>query len=411
MQTLTPPNSAPVAINLPFSNAACMLPPVCPVDVGAELLRLNQCSAEQAPALRFIPLHKDNEQAWTDLQASLPEQAVGYDHVHCAYQHLYFSSHSSAYQVLDCLLYWQEQVIGIWPLACYQSQDGETKRWQLSSHLNGTFGICAPLLIPQLSAKQEKMIARAWLSAVAQLASDFAIESLSFAAPLGTNNLPHWYHELLTLGAQLSARHSLVAELNLSAAAYQQQLRKSYKGLINQARKLWRSEIDSRGDRAQFAEFQRLHEQVAGRQTRNASTWEKQYEAIVHGAAYALYLRDAEQQLVGASLFNCSRDEAYYAVGVYQRELFAQPLAHLNLYEAITFARQQGLHRLILGHRPYPNDQPAPSEKELQIAFFKEGFANQLILQAQLSVSAQQLSALLPTQQNQHPLTPHLANA
>ena len=82
-----------------------------------------------------------------------------------------------------------------------------------------------------------------------------------------------------------------------------------------------------------------------------------------------------------------------YAVGVYDRQLFDKPLAHLSLYAAIGHARENGARTFILGERPYPSDSPPPSDKELQIAYFKEGFATELWLVPFLTITPKRLAA------------------
>lgn len=362
----------------------------------------------EGQACQFVLLTESNRHDWQAILAALPEQPVGYDLLHCAYQHAYFASAfadasgnafasaSANYRQLDCLILWHEKVVGVWPLALF-SHAGE---WRLASHINGAPGVSPPLLLAGLTEKQEKAIARAWLGALARLCADFGVAALELVGPPlgdsgnGQAQLPYWHGLAMAQGAQLSGRHRLVADLRSTASEYHQQLRKSYKALINKARNLWQVSIDTAGDAEKFAAFQGMHEQVAGRQTRPVSTWQAQFDAIVAGAAYALYLHDSAGELVGASLFNRSRDEAYYAVGVYRRELFDQPLAHLSLDEAIRFAREQGLQRCILGARAYPGDAQPPNAKEEQIAFFKEGFASGLQMQAVLSLSAKQLTSL-----------------
>lgn len=341
----------------------------------------------ETSACRFVPLTAKNQGDWLRLLAALPEQPVGLHPLHIEYQHVYFSSVYPRYRRLDCLLVLHGQSVGVWPLAIF----GNDQSMRLSSHLNGSTGIVPPALIGGLSEKQEKTIARAWLDVIARLCADFAVAELEFAASPNVGDLPIWHALLMEAGAHIAGRHRLIADLTLNEAAYHQQLRKSYKALINAAHKLWQVEIDASGDAEQFAAFQHLHEEVAGRKTRSAESWQRQFDAIPAGAAFAIYLRDTADTLVGASLFNRSRDEAYYAVGAYRRELFDQPLTHLSLDEAIRFARQQGIRRFILGQRAYPADTPPPTAKEEQIAFFKEGFATGLQLLPILGIAGNRL--------------------
>lgn len=344
---------------------------------------------------RLVPLDESNRAQWSALVDRLPYQPVGYDLPNGDYQHTYFASAFPLYRRLDCLVFWQRQAIALWPLGVF----GDAQSLRLSSHLNGALGIAPPLLGERLSEKQEKAVSRSWLGAVAALCRDFPIAGLDFLAPPAGETLPHWHGLLMTLGATYGGQHRLIVDLTLPEAEYHRQIRKSYKALINGAAKLWRVELDTAGDAENFAAFQRLHEAVAGRKTRPEATWQRQFDAIQGQTAFVLYLRDAAGMLVGASLFNCSRDEAYYAVGAYRRELFDQPLAHLNIFEAIRHARSRGLRRFVLGQRSYPGDIPAPSGKEEQIAFFKEGFATGLQVQPLLRIAGNRLAEAMSIHQ------------
>jgi len=330
---------------------------------------------------------------WNAALARAPAQPVGYHRSHGDYQQAYFSAAFPDYRVLDCLFEWRGETIALWPVSLYRQ--GEA--WVLSSHLNGAPGIVPPLPLVELSDKGRRALTLAWLEALAHLTAPLPGETrLALFAPGPAGHAADWYARLLKQGARSGLRHRLVADLTWPEEAYHRNLRKSYKALINQARRLWQVTIDAQGDAAAFAEFQALHVQVAGRQTRPQVTWDRQFDAIRQHAAFAVYLREADGRLIGGSLYNCSRDEAYYAVGAYDRQLFDLPVAHLSLDAAIHHARASGRRQFILGDRPFPGDQPPPSDKEAKIAFFKEGFATALQLLPTLEIAAAQLASLRP---------------
>lgn len=363
------------------------------MSAGASQPDLLPAIIQEGSADRGLPAGKDcrlrlytesDGPLWQALLDAVPEQPVGYHRLHCDYQHAYFASAHPHYRRLDCLILWRGAAVGIWPLAVF----GDASGLRLSSHLNGAYGIAPPLLSPTLSDKQRKAVTAAWLEAAAALAAqlDGPTGPLRFVSAQPWLAAPDWYQRLLVQGGRLLGRHRIVADLTLDDAGYHQQLRKSYKALINSAAKTWSVSLDASGDAAAFAEFQALHVAVAGRQTRPDNTWQLQFEAIAAGAAFAVYLRDGDGRLVGASLYNASRDEIYYAVGAYDRRLFDQPVAHLSLYQAIGFARESGRRCFVLGDRPFPGDPAPPSDKEAKIAFFKEGFATALQLLPSLEI-------------------------
>ncbi len=355
--------------------------------------RLAAWQAPPSAPCRLEALTPENRRQWSALLEQLPDQPVGYDLCHGDYQHCYFASAFPLYRRLDFLVFRDDQPLGIWPLGVF----GEEGKLRLSSHVNGALGVAPPLLFPGLSEKQEKAVCRTWLGVIASLCDDLDITSVDFLSPPLSGLLPHWHGVVMGMGATFGGQHRLVADLTLPETDYHRRLRKSYKALINSAARSWQLTIDSQGDPEHFAAFQRLHEEVAGRKTRPEATWQHQFAAIAGQRAFALYLHDGDRKLVGASLFNCSRDEAYYAVGAYRRELFDQPLAHLNVYAAIGHARQRGMSRMILGQRAYPGDWQTPNSKEEQIAFFKEGFATGMQVQALLRTDGNRLAEMMST--------------
>lgn len=344
--------------------------------------------ASAAGPLTFTPLPEAGP--WDALLAALPRQPVGYGWRHVAYQHAYFAEFSSRYARLDCLVGWQGKPIGLWPLALAADDAGQAR---LTSNLNGVAGVVPPLLPPALPEKVHKAAARQWLTLAGAISAAHGVGGLTFAAPPATGAAPPWQRILLELGATTRVRHQARIDLALPEADYHAGLRKSYKALINSARRSWSATIDEKGNDEAFAAFEAFHIQVAGRRTRSRASWTEQFAAIAEGSAFAVYLRDAAGTLVGASLFNCSRDEVLYAVGAYDRTLFDKPLAHLGLAEAIACARRRGARNFILGDRPYSADQPAPNEKELQIGYFKEGFATELVLVPYLTIDSEALKA------------------
>lgn len=356
---------------------------------SAELLRLiaTSCANEK---LKFEPAANRGSD-WKDFLNHLAYVPVGYARRHTDYQHAYFSAFNPEYAELDCLITWQGTLIGLWPLAWAGGRDGQN---YLSSHINGSVGVAPPLLCGNLSEKQEKAVTRAWLGIVAALSSKLVIPAVNLVPPRAQHNLPHWHSLCMSHGAAISCKHQLIADLTLTEDEYHRRLRKSYKAQINAAEGLWQVAIDVTGNPDAFAQFQGLHESVAGRKTRPIETWQAQFDAITAGEAFAVYLRDSNGRMVGASLFNCSRNEAYYAVGAYDRTLFHQPLAHLSLYKAVCFAKQSGLDCLLLGQRVFPSDREIPSTKEEQISFFKEGFATATQLIPELRLSATQIQSL-----------------
>jgi FemAB family protein len=152
-------------------------------------------------------------------------------------------------------------------------------------------------------------------------------------------------------------------------------IRRRYKALINAGDRLWEKSVLTDFSEELWKEFRLLHLMVAGRQTRSLESWNVQHEAIASGDAFLVYLRDESKRMVGGGLFHVSRDEGVYAVGAYDRSLFDKPLGHIVQWQAIQEMKKRKVHWYKIGVTSYPGDVPKPTDKEMSISHFKEGFA------------------------------------
>ena len=60
--------------------------------------------------------------------------------------------------------------------------------------------------------------------------------------------------------------------------------------------------------------------------------------------------------------------------------MFDKPVSHVVQWAAIKHLKDMGIKWHYIGQRFYMGDESKPSNKELQIAYFKEGFATNVIL-------------------------------
>ena len=157
-------------------------------------------------------------------------------------------------------------------------------------------------------------------------------------------------------------------------------IRKRFKSLVNLGERLWTVNVcDSISDE-EFREFRELHYKVAGRRTRSIETWNMQKKAIDNKEAFLITLRNDYSDLVGAGLFYISRDEGVYAVGAYNRDLFDKPVSHVVQMRAIQHMKEIGLRWYRIGTRFYQTDDRTTTDKEYNIAYFKEGFSTNMFL-------------------------------
>jgi hypothetical protein len=165
------------------------------------------------------------------------------------------------------------------------------------------------------------------------------------------------------------------------------QLRDSYRSLVNWGRQQIRPVyINAENpDREHYDRYPAFHEKVAGAAHYNEAYWNTYWDEIVAGRGeLSLGFLD-DGRLVTGTLVVDAGTNAYYASGVYERELFDKPLGHFPVFDAIMRAGARGLVRFDLGEI-YPDG--AASEKEVQIGFFKKGFTSSFVLRTVWVLSA-----------------------
>ena len=176
--------------------------------------------------------------------------------------------------------------------------------------------------------------------------------------------------------SSIDIRHYYVLELeDRNQKFIWQNIRKSYKNLINQQLKKFNFTIlDSGNFRSDFWEkFEKLHVEVAGFRSRSRESWRLQSEQILKDEGFSL-MATKNNQLIGGALFLCSKQETYYGVGAYIRNDKNLNCSHAIQYLAIMESLKRGKKKHILGEK---NDQSTTSDpKLLGISNFKKGFSS-----------------------------------
>jgi len=172
--------------------------------------------------------------------------------------------------------------------------------------------------------------------------------------------------------------YDLDIDLTLELSEIKSYFRKSYKSIINKTNKnLTQVIYDSNNISVEsWMEIKNLHKNVAGKKTRSDKTWDLQYQMIKSGRAFSTAIYD-NKTLIAASLFGISKFDAFYFIGVYNRDMEHLNLGHHSLYLAITKSKQLNLNTFNLGTLSIPSIYNQLTEKELSIEHFKKGFASQ----------------------------------
>lgn len=294
---------------------------------------------------------------------------VKYSGTSIDYDSSYWIGNRADFTDVSLVIYYDKQPAAIWPLSV---MGGESI----------AFGSCGGMLLPpifdqRLALRSVKKVIAGCLDFADGFCREngvFAWESReSFAAKSG---LGEWHVQAMQRGAEATLRHDIFVDLSMDIAAIKNRFRKSYKSLITSGKQHFNvGLLGVEGGTGIWQEFRALHLAAAGRATRSQESWDLQYLTLLKGEIFLVHLRDDDGRMVGGALFHLTRDEGYYSVGAYDRNLFDKPIGHVIQHEAIEEFKRRGVRWYFIGSRPFPAEPPALSDKQKAIVLFQNGFA------------------------------------
>lgn len=312
---------------------------------------------------------RDFPDDWSRVSDRVDYLPVKYSGTSIDYDSSYWIGNGVDFHDASLVLYYDKQPCAIWPLSV---MGGE----------RFTFGSCggmlmAPVFDQRLALRSVKKVIAGCLEFADIFCRENSIPAWesreSFSAKSGFDE---WHIQAMQLGAQASVRHDIFVDLSMDIAAIKNRFRKSYKSLITSGKQHFNvGLLDAEGDKKVWQEFRALHLAAAGRATRSEDSWDLQYLALTKGEIFLVHLSDHSGRMVGGALFHVTRDEGYYSVGAYDRDLFDKPIGHLIQYEAIEEMKRRGVRWYFIGGRPFPAEPPVLSEKQQAIVLFQNGFA------------------------------------
>jgi len=324
--------------------------------------------------------------AWDQVWQSLPYLSVAYSASMIDYQRAYFRDAGWALQDASLVLRTDGRPCALWPLTL----GGPNGSPRITS--SGAT-VMAPVFAPGLSPRMIKKICTRAIAFLRLLCAEQGLTELVLeqgpTPGLVTEGVNEWHQQLLAAGGTVMLRHDLYADLRPALPDIRASFRKSFRPLINVGLRNWSVFVldQSSPSGTEWAEFKQLHRQVSGRSTRSDETWAQQHAMLSNEEAFLVGLRDpVDQRLVGAGFFQCTRDEGFYAVGAYDRSLFDKPLGHVVQQRAIETMKARGMCWYRIGERHYPQDKPKPTDKEVSISAFKQGFASHLLQRSEFVV-------------------------
>ena len=313
-----------------------------------------------------------NTSTWDQVMSSCKYIPVNYTCSSIDFQTAYLQDNINQIQDLSTIIYWDNRPVAIWPISLSSSN---------GKNILGSHGmpVHPPLFVNSCPLLTRKNIIKRCLKIADIFSVKFGVSSWessdSFMDSLG---LSDWHLASMNRGATCAITHDLFINLRLSMEEIKNGIRKSYKSLVSSGLRHWSLGVLEKMDNSVWGQFHDLHVNVAGRKTRSDETWDIHHRDIGEKRGFLVYLSNEQGGMEGAGFFKFTRDEGLYAVAAYRRDLFDKPLGHIVQYRAIEELKRRDVRWYKLGRRYFHSDTPKPSDKEVTIAEFKQGFSTHL---------------------------------
>ena len=332
-------------------------------------------------------LRCNNVALWNSIYDKLDYQSIAYSSMMIDYQTLYMLSFDETTEESSVIIYSGGLPVGLWLL--HSSKQDSSIRFSSSGN-----NIYSPLFKSDIPRNLAKKLTVKLLDCLYQLIGEGIGRQIiiqdNAVSTLVKKHIGDWSLYGLLLGGEPKVKFDLIVDLSYSIDEIRARYRKSYKPFINKGLREWNCEIldKSNVDITTWDEFRAFHKTTAGRVTRGIETWDAQFYMITSGVAFLVVLRDPnELNMVGAALFQYSRDEGLYSVAAYDRTLFDKPLGHVVQQLAIEELKRLGVRFYFLGERTYSKITPVPTKKETDISNFKEGFSTSILPRNNITLS------------------------
>lgn len=339
------------------------------LDIVEQIKKIQEQSFNQ-----FINRQEGRTQ-WQQVCDSVDNLDNDYTYPVTSYHLAYLASHNQVYDASIIFLLGQKPV-AIWPINLYKN----ASKWHIQTHCQG---VMPPLCVDALSIKQRKVIYKQCLGFLELCQSAFQTNGVMSTFNTIENDL--WLQTIAPYIQHVNYKHLLYLSLEQSIEQIKSNIRRRYRSYINKGLKLWQSQILTSVSLEQIEEIRLFHIKTAGKETRSVETWLQQREMVNNKQAFIVTLRETNGTLIGAAIFNYTKKQAMYSVGIYERSLFDFPIGHTVQMIAIEHMKKLSIRGYFIGYRDYPFEKHQPTEKQSAIGYFKEGFSNKV----ELEVSAE----------------------
>ena len=238
----------------------------------------------------------------------------------------------------------------------------------------------SPLVSSCQNEKQRKKIERFCFEKIDKLAKrNCVVKCMSQIDPIIVD---YSYNVLTEYGYLDASLQTTIIGLGNKLEILRSNLRKSYKSLINNGIDKFTIFIMDSGnpDYKIHETYRKLHHKTSGRVTRPLETFKMQFEDLKNDRAMLIALKDKDQ-FVAFSYFLHYQNCAYYGSSADDPEYESKiPLEHCIIWSAIEYYKKRGFVFLEIGAQQFGTQFfDHPSQKDLNISFFKRGFGGKII--------------------------------
>lgn len=333
-------------------------------------------------SIEFI-LRENNQILWNNVLNRSNYVPFGYLDNTIQFQKALQSGNGTSLSDISVIILHDRKPCAVWPML-YKPKAEDFKISGFGTNL------LPPLFVADIVATSKKEIIKKCIRFLEVIGKQISVDTIQCEEVfLSTLSVSDMHYELVKKGSVAKLRYDLFVDLSMDMDKIKNRFRKSYKSLINKGLALWRIGILENDQPLIWEEFRQLHIKVTGRETRTRETWAVHYLAILQGMAFLIYLRNDLDEMIGGGLFIHSKQECFYGVGAYDRSLFDKPIGHVVQFAAIEVMKKRGLQWYKVGTRSFKTDIPTPSEKEISVTEFKEGFATNIFPKYLLALSCE----------------------
>lgn len=239
----------------------------------------------------------------------------------------------------------------------------------------------SPLIKSAVPNSYKKKIEKYCFEKIDELAGIHNVKKAMFSVEPVVSG--HKYNILMEYGYMDSSLNTIVVDLQNSEKELWANLRKSYQSIINKGNRTFEICVFDHTNPSYDTHelYREYHYKAAGRITRLKETFDLQYEMLRNNKAVLIGIK-YENHFIAFSYFFHNTQAAYYASSSDDDSDLVKGMAfeHSIIWAAIKYYKEKGLNFLELGFALYKEhlfDQP--SDKEINISFFKKGFGGALL--------------------------------